>query len=61
MGFRRGSSGITHSATILSNASISSVNATDYLHPNLAGYCASKAAIIQMTKALVGELGDAGI
>ena len=40
---------------------ISSVNATDYLHPNRAGYCASKAAIIQMTKALVGELGDAGI
>jgi NAD(P)-dependent dehydrogenase (short-subunit alcohol dehydrogenase family) len=40
---------------------ISSVNATDYLHPYRAGYCASKAAIIQMTKALVGELGDAGI
>lgn len=40
---------------------ISSVNATDYLHPNRTGYCASKAAIIQMTKALVGELGDAGI
>lgn len=40
---------------------ISSVNATDYLYPNRAGYCASKAAIIQMTKALVGELGDAGI
>ncbi len=40
---------------------ISSVNATDYLHPNRAGYCASKAAIIQMTKALVGELGDVGI
>jgi len=40
---------------------ISSVNATDYLHPNRAGYCGSKAAIIQMTKALVGELGDAGI
>lgn len=40
---------------------ISSVNATDYLHPNRAGYCASKAGIIQMTKALVGELGDVGI
>ncbi len=40
---------------------ISSVNGADYLHPGRAGYCASKAAIIQMTKALVGELGDAGI
>ena len=40
---------------------ISSVNATHYLHSKRAGYCASKAAIIQMTKALVGELGDLGI
>lgn len=40
---------------------ISSVNGADYLYPGRAGYCASKAAIIQMTKALVGELGDAGI
>ncbi len=40
---------------------ISSVNGADYLHPGRAGYCASKSAIIQLTKALVGELGDAGI
>lgn len=40
---------------------ISSVNGSDYLYPGRAGYCASKAAIIQMTKALVGELGDDGI
>lgn len=40
---------------------ISSINALNHLYPKRAGYCASKAAIIQMTKALVGELGDAGI
>jgi NAD(P)-dependent dehydrogenase (short-subunit alcohol dehydrogenase family) len=35
---------------------ISSVNGANYLQSNRAGYCASKAAVIQMTKALVGEL-----
>lgn len=34
----------------------SSVNGANYLQANRAGYCASKAAIIQITKALVGEL-----
>ncbi|MFZ4116393.1 MAG: SDR family NAD(P)-dependent oxidoreductase [Chthoniobacterales bacterium] len=40
---------------------ISSVNGAHCLQPERANYCASKAAIIQMTKALVGELGDVGI
>lgn len=35
---------------------ISSVNGADRLHPRRTAYCASKAAVIQMTKALVGEL-----
>jgi NAD(P)-dependent dehydrogenase (short-subunit alcohol dehydrogenase family) len=35
---------------------ISSVNGANYLQANRVGYCASKAAVIQMTKALVGEL-----
>lgn len=35
---------------------ISSVNGANYLQANRVGYCASKTAVIQMTKALVGEL-----
>lgn len=35
---------------------ISSINGTNYLKPNRAAYCASKAAVIQMTKSLVAEL-----
>ncbi len=35
---------------------ISSVNGANYLQANRVGYCASKAAVMQMTKALVGEL-----
>lgn len=40
---------------------IASVCGQNKLRSNLTGYCASKAAIIQMTKALVGELATANI
>ncbi|MCC8416028.1 MAG: SDR family oxidoreductase [Rickettsia endosymbiont of Gnoriste bilineata] len=40
---------------------ISSVNGANRLSENIAGYCASKASVIQMTKALVGELAKAHI
>lgn len=40
---------------------IGSVNGANYLHSNRAGYCASKSAIHQMTKALVGELSPYNI
>ncbi|WP_425362996.1 SDR family NAD(P)-dependent oxidoreductase [Candidatus Tisiphia endosymbiont of Hybos culiciformis] len=40
---------------------ISSVNGANRLCENIAGYCASKASVIQMTKALVGELAKAHI
>ena len=40
---------------------ISSVNGANYLQANRVAYCASKAAVIQMTKALVGELSPYGI
>lgn len=40
---------------------ISSVNGTNKLIDDLAGYAASKAAVIHMTKALVGELSKANI
>jgi len=40
---------------------ISSVNGANYLQANRVGYCASKAAVIQMTKALVGELSPSKI
>lgn len=40
---------------------ISSVNGANYLQANRAGYCASKAAVMHMTKALVGELAAANI
>jgi NAD(P)-dependent dehydrogenase (short-subunit alcohol dehydrogenase family) len=42
----------THGSII----NISSVNGANYLQANRVGYCASKAAVIQMAKALVGEL-----
>lgn len=35
---------------------ISSVNGANYLQAYRSGYCSSKASVIQMTKALVGEL-----
>ena len=35
---------------------IASINGANRLGPEFAGYCASKAAVIQMTKALSGEL-----
>lgn len=40
---------------------ISSVNGANRLSENIADYCASKASVIQMTKALVGELAKAHI
>lgn len=40
---------------------ISSVNGANYLKAERAGYCASKAAVIQMTKALVSELASVHI
>lgn len=40
---------------------IASVCGANRLRANLTGYCASKAAVIQMTKALVGELATANI
>lgn len=40
---------------------MSSVNGTNKLIDELAGYAASKAAVIHMTKALVGELSKANI
>lgn len=40
---------------------IGSVNGGNYLQAKRAGYCASKAAIPQMTKALVGELSPYNI
>ncbi|MFU7501036.1 MAG: SDR family NAD(P)-dependent oxidoreductase [Candidatus Tisiphia sp.] len=40
---------------------IASVNGENRLRENIAGYCASKASVIQMTKALVGELATAHI
>ncbi|MDP3372325.1 MAG: SDR family oxidoreductase [Candidatus Paracaedibacteraceae bacterium] len=40
---------------------IASVCGSNRLRANLTGYCASKAAVIQMTKALVGELATANI
>ena len=40
---------------------ISSVCGANRLRSNLTGYCASKAAVIQMTKALVGELATFNI
>lgn len=40
---------------------ISSVNGANRLREEVAGYAASKAAVIQMTKALVGELSPVGI
>lgn len=40
---------------------IGSVNGANYLQANRAGYCASKAAVMQMTKALVGELSPHNI
>jgi NAD(P)-dependent dehydrogenase (short-subunit alcohol dehydrogenase family) len=47
----------THGSII----NISSVNGANYLQANRVGYCASKAAVIQMTKALVGELSPSKI
>lgn len=40
---------------------IASVCGANRLRSNLTGYCASKAAVIQMTKALVGELSTVNI
>ena len=40
---------------------IGSINGANRLSENIAGYCASKAAIMQMTKALTGELARANI
>ena len=40
---------------------IASVGGTNYSRAGLSGYCASKAAVIQMTKCLVGELAEAKI
>jgi len=40
---------------------IASVCGAHKLRSNLTGYCASKAAVIQMTKAMVGELATASI
>jgi NAD(P)-dependent dehydrogenase (short-subunit alcohol dehydrogenase family) len=40
---------------------IASVCGANKLRSNLTGYCTSKAAVIQMTKAMVGELGTANI
>ena len=40
---------------------IASVNGANRLREELSGYAASKAAVIQMTKALVGELSKANI
>lgn len=40
---------------------IASVNGANRLRTDLTGYCASKAAVIQMTKALVGELSAENI
>ena len=40
---------------------IASVAGANRLRENMTGYCASKAAVIQMTKALVGELAAANI
>lgn len=40
---------------------IASVNGANRLRENIAGYCTSKASVIQMTKALVGELATAHI
>ncbi len=40
---------------------IASVGGTNYSRTGLAGYCSSKAAMIQLTKCLVGELGEAKI
>jgi NAD(P)-dependent dehydrogenase (short-subunit alcohol dehydrogenase family) len=37
---------------------ISSINGANYLQAYRSGYCSSKAAVIQMTKALVGELSS---
>ncbi|HJK85661.1 MAG TPA: SDR family oxidoreductase [Candidatus Megaira endosymbiont of Stentor roeselii] len=40
---------------------IASINGTTKLGKNITGYCVSKAAVIQLTKALVGELSEAKI
>ncbi len=40
---------------------IGSINGANYLNPNRAAYCASKAAVIHLTKALVGELSPHSI
>ncbi|MFK7974076.1 MAG: SDR family NAD(P)-dependent oxidoreductase [Rickettsiaceae bacterium] len=40
---------------------IASVCGANKLRSNLTGYCASKASVIQMTKAMVGELSTANI
>lgn len=40
---------------------IASINGANRLREGLAGYAASKAAVIQLTKALVGELSNANI
>lgn len=40
---------------------ISSINGANKMGPETAAYCASKAAVIQMTKALVGELSSCNI
>lgn len=40
---------------------INSVNGANYLQANRVGYCASKAAVMQMTKALVRELSPHGM